>query len=82
MCHMVDMMNISMFADETTSSLVMIGLGVVNLVCVITLQLRDVVLSGSSLVFIRLKSELKVIMNLVLCNCKYVVDQWRVLHSI
>ena len=40
MSHMVDMMNISMFADEATSSLVMIGLGVVNLVRVITLQLE------------------------------------------
>ena len=40
MSHMVDMMNISMFSNETTSSLVMIGLGVVNLVCVITLQLE------------------------------------------
>ena len=40
MSHMVDMMNISMFTDETTSSRAMIGLGVVNLVCVITLQLE------------------------------------------
>jgi hypothetical protein len=40
MNHIVDMMNISMFADEATSSLVMIGLGVVNLVRVITLQLE------------------------------------------
>jgi len=38
MSHMVDMMNILMFANDTTSSLVMIGLGVVNLVRVITLQ--------------------------------------------
>ena len=40
MNRMVDMMNISMFANEATSSLVMIGLGVVNLVRVITLQLE------------------------------------------
>jgi len=33
---MNDMMNISMFAFETTSSLVKIGLGVVDLVRVIT----------------------------------------------
>ena len=40
MSHMVDMMNISMFANKATSSLVMIGLGVVDLVRVITLQLE------------------------------------------
>jgi hypothetical protein len=41
---MDDVMNISMFAFETTSSLVMIGLGVVDLVRVITKgNARDVV---------------------------------------
>ena len=40
MSQMVDMINISMFADESTSSLVMIGLGVVDLVRVITLKLE------------------------------------------
>jgi len=36
MSHMNDMMNILMFAFETTPSHVMIGFGVVNLVRVIT----------------------------------------------
>ena len=40
MSHIDDIMNMSIFAIEATSSLVMIGLGVVNLVRVITLQLE------------------------------------------
>ena len=46
---MDDMMNMSMFAFATKPSHVMIGIGVVNLVRVITKTTkRDVVLSGSS----------------------------------
>ena len=49
MSHMDDMMNMSMFAFAATSSHVMIGFGVVNLVCVITKTTRGMLfLSGSS----------------------------------
>ena len=56
MSHMNDMMNILMFAFETTPSHVMIGFGVVNLVCVITKMTRGMLfLSGSSLSNFELK---------------------------
>ena len=42
MNHIDDMMNMSMFAIEATSSLVMIGLGVVDLVRVITKTMRGI----------------------------------------
>ena len=49
MSHMDDMMNMSMFSFAATSSHVMIGFGVVNLVCVITKTTRGMLfLSGSS----------------------------------
>ena len=49
MSQMDDMMNMSMFAFASTSSHVMIGFGVVNLVCVITKTTRGMLfLSGSS----------------------------------
>jgi hypothetical protein len=38
MIHMVDMMNMVMFAFETMSLHVMIGCSIVDLVCVITLE--------------------------------------------
>jgi hypothetical protein len=38
MIHMVDMMNMVIFAFETMSLDVMIGCGIVDLVCVITLE--------------------------------------------
>ena len=48
--HMNDMINMLMFTIETTSSLVKIGLGVVDLDRVSLNNLRDVEFSGSSLV--------------------------------
>ena len=48
--HMNDMINMLMFTIETTSSHVMIGLGVVDLDHVSLNNLRDVEFSGSSLV--------------------------------
>ena len=42
MNHINDMMNMLMFAIETTSSHVMIGLGVVDLVRVITKTIRGI----------------------------------------
>ena len=49
MNHMDDMMNMSMFTFAATSSHVMIGFGVVNLVCVVTKTTRGMLfLSGSS----------------------------------
>lgn len=50
MSHMDDMINMLMFTIETTPSHVMIGLGLVNLDHVSLNNLRDVDLSGSSLV--------------------------------
>ena len=47
---MNDMINMLMFTIETTSSLVMIGLDVVDLDRVSLINLRDVEFSGSSLV--------------------------------
>ena len=61
--HMDDMINMLMFTIEATSSHVMIGFGVVNLDRLHLTTMRDVVLSGSSLV-IRLKHEL-IIINIV-----------------
>ena len=46
--HMNDMINMLMFTIETTSSLVKIGLGVVDLDRVSLNNLRDVEFSGSS----------------------------------
>ena len=48
MSHMDDMINMLMFTIETTSSLVKIGLGVVDLDRVSLNNLRDVEFSGSS----------------------------------
>ena len=48
MSHIVDMMNMEMFTIETTSSHVMIGLGLVNLDHVTLGRPDDVNLSGSS----------------------------------
>ena len=50
MSHIVDMINMKMFTIETTSTHVMIGLGVVDLDRVSLNNLRDVEFSGSSLV--------------------------------
>ena len=50
MSHMDDMINMLMFTIETTSSHVMIGLGVADLDRVTLNNLRDVEFSGSSLV--------------------------------
>ena len=50
MSHMDDMINMLMFTIETTPSHVMIGLGLVNLDHGSLNNLRDVDLSGSSLV--------------------------------
>ena len=50
MSNMDDMINMLMFTIETTPSHVMIGLGLVNLDHVSLNNLRDVDLSGSSLV--------------------------------
>ena len=49
MSHMDDMMNMSMFAFAATSSHVMIGFGVVNLVCVITKTTRGMLFFSGSL---------------------------------
>ena len=50
MSHMNDMINMLMFTIEATPSHVMIGLGLVDLDHVTLNNLRDVDLSGSSLV--------------------------------
>ena len=72
---MDDMMNMSMFAFATTPSHVMIGFGVVNLVCVITKMTRGMLfLSGSS--WDNFRINLNLIYHKLSLNslCKYVVD--------